>query len=306
MSSTKFDARQVISRDALSRLASAAGAELDDLLRSLNAETTPPMEMFASATPDLILNIGNISVQNPEKSNHRSLPFVNQTLPSFTSGTIEFPSTSGGTVTINPGSNSTLSIPSGHFAKVTIFIDESGDLGIIRGATAALAANATVAAPPLRAVAIGYVVMQNDSGTIQDVSNSAIFQFVSASMPVGSAVHKYAFDYTNLSTSNPEEAVTVFAPIRAGTSISSIQIKTNQAFDDGATLRVEINGDPVLENFDLTPAVANDQLASISYNQSPDWGTSWNIQVFVQSGSSDVSNISQGAFDVFVNYSENI
>ena len=40
---TKFDARQTISRDTLNQLVNATGQELDNILRAINAEVTPPL-----------------------------------------------------------------------------------------------------------------------------------------------------------------------------------------------------------------------------------------------------------------------
>lgn len=178
MSSTKFDSRQVISRDTLNRIALATDTELDDLLRSLNAEVTPPLNMSASATPDLILNIGNISVQNPLTLRNRVVPHIGGLIPSFASGTVEFPSTSGGTITVTPGLNGILTVPSNEYIKVTVYLDANGDLGVLPGAPNAVEASATILPAPSGTFAIGYVTLFNNAGTIDNVVDTNIFQFV--------------------------------------------------------------------------------------------------------------------------------
>jgi hypothetical protein len=178
MAITKFDARQVISRDTLNRLALASGTELDDLLRSLNAEATPPLHMFATATPNLVLNIGSIKVQNPVTLRNRTIPHIGGLLPAFTSGTITFPASTGGTITVSPGNNGILTCPPNEYVKVTIYLTAIGNLGVVVGASNAVEASAPVPPAPSGTFKIGYVSIFNNAGTIENITNTSIFQMV--------------------------------------------------------------------------------------------------------------------------------
>jgi hypothetical protein len=175
---TKFDARQVISRDTLNRLALASGTELDDLLRSINAEATPPLHLFASSTPNLVLNVGSINVQNPLTLRNRTIPHIGSLLPTFTSGTITFPASNGGTITVSPGTNGTLVCPSNQYVKVTIYLTSIGNMGVVVGAANAVEASATVLPAPSGTFEIGYVSIFNNAGTIANITDTKIFQMV--------------------------------------------------------------------------------------------------------------------------------
>jgi hypothetical protein len=176
---TKFDARQVISRDTLNRLALASGTELDDLLRSLNAEATPPLHLFAtSPSPNLVLNVGAINVQNPITLRNRTIPHIGSLLPTFTSGTVTFPASTGGTITVSPGTNGTLVCPSNEYVKVTIYLTAAGNMGVVVGTSNAVEASATVLPAPSGTFEIGYVSIFNNAGTIANITDTKIFQMV--------------------------------------------------------------------------------------------------------------------------------
>lgn len=176
--STKLDARQTISRDLLDQLVNATGTELDDILRALNEEATPPLRMSASSPADQILTIDSISVANPATGRNRTIPTISNTLPAFASGTVTVPTSSGGTVTVSPGTNSTLTLSVGNYIKMGVSLDASGNLSVQFGVEGASVAAAT--APPAvnNTFAIGYVVLQNVAGTISTVTDANIYQYV--------------------------------------------------------------------------------------------------------------------------------
>ena len=62
MTISKFDARQTISKDLLDQIANATGIELDNILRALNSEVSPPLRMSASTPADLILNVDSMNI----------------------------------------------------------------------------------------------------------------------------------------------------------------------------------------------------------------------------------------------------
>ena len=69
---TKFDARQTISHDTLEQLALTAGKELDDLLRSINSEVTPPLRLHQDTGTNRVIKIEDYTVTNPETGKKRS------------------------------------------------------------------------------------------------------------------------------------------------------------------------------------------------------------------------------------------
>jgi hypothetical protein len=145
--STKLDARQTVSRDVLDQLASAAGVELDNLLRSLNSNDTPPLKMSVTGT-DRVVSVGSIFVTNPETSKNRTIPTISNTLPSFTSGTITAAATGAGNLVYSPSTASPTAIGmvGSQFRKFSINLDAAGNLTIIGGTAGASLAAAT--APP--------------------------------------------------------------------------------------------------------------------------------------------------------------
>lgn len=190
--STKFDARQSISRDLLDQLALVANKEVDDLLRSINKELTPPFQMHQDTGSNRVLKIENYTVTNPETLRKKSIPPISNTLP--TGGTfpisLTFPASSGGTVLISgtafSGAAPTLTVSVGNFIKVGINYDANGNITLTFGTENVTEAAAT--APPTvdGMYAIGFVTLQNSAGTIQNVQNTYIYQYVGSGGSGGS------------------------------------------------------------------------------------------------------------------------
>lgn len=174
----KFDARQVASRDVLQRIALATGTQLDALLRSLNAEVTPPFNLFPSATPDRVLNVGASKVVNPLTGRTRTVAAIGSDTPNLTSGTITLPAASGGQILCSPGVATTLTLASGQWVKATIYIDALNQLNVLLGTPGASEAAATALPAPDSTLAIGFLSIQNIGGVIQNVTNANIYQFV--------------------------------------------------------------------------------------------------------------------------------
>ncbi len=190
---TKFDTRQSVQRSLLNEIANksefsgttggkpANSTQLDNLLTAINESLTLPFILDESTTPDLVLNIGSGNVSNSETSKNNTFSLINNTHFEFTSGTITFPSSSGGSIIVSPGTNGVLTVSSGNFITVLIQMNDSGNLSVKTGTEAAsktLAMNSTnfpVADSGI--LPIGYVVLNNVAGTIQNVTNDNIYQF---------------------------------------------------------------------------------------------------------------------------------
>jgi len=114
----------------------------------------------------------------------------------------------------------------------------------------------------------------------------------------------FALDHTDLVGSLTSESFTAFTPTSVGTIVLNIAVKTTTAFNDGATMEIIVNGVNVLVAFDLTVTVSATQFASIAIGHIPAWSTGWEVTIKVISGSSDTSNISQGALTVYTSVSE--
>ena len=176
---SNLDIRQVLSHDPLDQIVNAAETTGDVILRAIDSELTVPLQLSASDGPDLVVSIGPIVVQNPTTGRNRSIPFINGALPNFTAGTITFPAASGGNITFAPSAPPVvLTCASTKYVKVLFFIDDVGSLSAVVGSKAATASAAVVPALPDSVFGIGYITVHNTSGTIDNITNSDITQFV--------------------------------------------------------------------------------------------------------------------------------
>lgn len=176
----KQDLRQQISRDNLPKISLAANTQADALMRSLDSEVTQPLFLSPTASPSLTVNVGPSKVANPVTGRTRALASIGTDSPAITSGTLVFPATSGGTVTITPGINRTLTVGSGQWIKAVVTIDATNNLDVTFGTAAASEALANAPRNPEGTIAIGYISVQNVGGTIQPIGISKIYQYDSA------------------------------------------------------------------------------------------------------------------------------
>lgn len=175
---TKLDARQTISRDTLAQLATATGTELDNLLRSINAEVTPPLVLTENTPADLIVNIGAITVSNPETSRTKSITPISNLIPTFAGGTVTLDATGAGNATPSSGNAIALGMSASQFLKLGISLDANGDLVLQAGTAGASEAAATN--PPIvpNTHAIGYIVVETDgANNVQNLEATDIFQY---------------------------------------------------------------------------------------------------------------------------------
>jgi hypothetical protein len=123
----KFDARQVISRDALSNLLGISGTELDDLLRAANKEFNSPVRMSASIPADAKINFTASAVEAADLAEKNISPIANL-VPTLPATTIDFQSgaVTGGTVNIS-FPNSTV----GFFRRVGFTLLSNGSVDAV-------------------------------------------------------------------------------------------------------------------------------------------------------------------------------
>lgn len=176
---TQTDARQIIDRETLSQiLPNLSGQQLDTVLRSINLDLTSPLRVDASATPDRAVSIGSSVVNNSTSGRQKSISHIQEVIPVFSSGTVTFPASNGGTITVSPGTNATLVCPSNQYIKALITIDSSGNLTVTQGIANAVEASALVPAAPTNSQAIAYISIFNNAGTIANIVQNKIFQII--------------------------------------------------------------------------------------------------------------------------------
>lgn len=190
---TKPSAKQIESRDLLSTLAPyIAKPLLDALLRSINAEVQAPCRLDASSTPNLVVAVQSSQVSNPTSNRQHSIGHVGNSVPVFTSGTITFPASNGGNIVPSVGSSIVLNCPVGQYAKVLVSIDSGANLVLTMGVADSVEANALVPAAVPTANPVGWIGVHNTGGTIDNIIQSKIVQFMGSGGGGSSASTGYA------------------------------------------------------------------------------------------------------------------
>ena len=278
MSRTANDARQVILRKFLEQIgnrthhdgtsdAKAAGvSELDNLLDSIDLDLKQPLRLDASNPADLVVSVGPSVVANTESGRNKSITHIGGVLPDLTSGTITFPATSGNTITVSPGNNNTLTVTSNNYIKVLVYMDSNGNLNVSLGVENATEANATVPAAPNNTLAIGYVTLFNNAGTIDNIAQSKIYQFGSGGGASSSGQGRINYilnpdaevntdgwvTYNDGAVSAPIDGVGGSADLQFG-QLTSNQIRGNGSFVIGNN-SLNKQGQGVAYDFDIDPA----------------------------------------------------
>lgn len=174
-----LDSRQTEYRGILQQLFPyMSGPTLDILLASINADLTSPLRVDATSSPSLVVDIGPAIVSNPESGRNKSISYIGNVVPVFTSGTVTFPSTDGGTITASTGQTQTLTLPSNNYAQALLAIDGSGDLIVTMGGASPTLGGAVLPAPIGNTLPFSYVTLFNNAGVIDNIIQSMIFQFV--------------------------------------------------------------------------------------------------------------------------------
>ena len=185
---SRFDTRQSIIRDILSRVSPVQNSELDNALRSINSELTPPLELRAEDTPSLVVNIGSSLVDNNEnQSFKRGVPPLGLGVPNI-SGTLTFPASSSGTVVVSNGNDLAVNLVDG-FHPFSLFVDPGLQFNLINGAVGVdfNAALANALPTPGGSLPLGVIVVQVSSGALQVIDQGSIIQFAAAGGAGGGA-----------------------------------------------------------------------------------------------------------------------
>lgn len=190
---TRLDNRQSRQRSVLDQISDSTDLKLDNILSLMNDELTMPLRLRANSTPNLVLNVGAISVTTSDSGEGhqrtKTIQPIQGLIPTFTGGTLTFPASSGGAVT---GSGITLSaafnltISSGNWRKVLLSINSDGVFTLSAGTEGASEVAASLPEADSGTLAIGYVAMQNIGGVIQNVTNARVYQFVGGGGGAGS------------------------------------------------------------------------------------------------------------------------
>lgn len=171
-----LDDRQVENRTILQELVPYSSDQgLDVLMASINSDLTPPLKVDAQNPATLTINIGPGIVPNAESSRNKSISFINNVMPVFTGGTVTFPSTSGGNITTSTGGTYILTLPSGDFVQVLLYLDQNSNINAAIGTPNATLSLATVPNSISNTLPFAYVTLHNIAGTIQNVAQDAIF-----------------------------------------------------------------------------------------------------------------------------------
>lgn len=172
----KVDTRQSVFRGTLQEIFPyTPGQSLDTLLSSINTDLTAPLTVDASSTPDRVVHIDGSSVANTISNRNKSISFINNLIPAFSSGTVTFPAANGGTITPSPGTPSTLTLPSGQYAQALLSLDQMGNI-IVTVGTPTGSLPATVPPPTSNTLPFAYVTLHNTGGTVDNIVQSSIFQ----------------------------------------------------------------------------------------------------------------------------------
>lgn len=172
-----LDSRQSVNRSILQELFPYIGSQtLDILLASINSDLTPPFMVDATSSPSLVVNVGPSNILNPESNRNHSASFIGSTLPNFASGTVTFPSSSGGNVTTSTGGSTPLVLAPGQYCAVLISIDQSNNLGASAGSSATSPSLVIVPSPEASTLPFAYIIVHNIGGVIQNITQSNIFQ----------------------------------------------------------------------------------------------------------------------------------
>lgn len=169
--------RQITNLPLLGRLTQAASSELDTVMTSVDSEVTPLVQLTTSSTPSLVLTLGGDAITNAATSLSRIISPISTLIPSFAGGTVTFPSSPGGNAVPSAGSSIVINITTGNFLKVGIHLDNSANIVLNTGTQAGSSSGATAPGYMLGTHAIGYVVLQNIGGVIQNLTNGVIFQY---------------------------------------------------------------------------------------------------------------------------------
>jgi len=186
--STKTDLRQTKYIGSIDQLTTTQVSDGDKIVKSINDDLKSLLRLSANTPASLIVNVGSGDILNSESNRRRAIPHIGTAYVQFTSGTITFPASSGGNIVCSPGGTTVLNVASGNYAAVLIYLDGTGNLNTLVGTDATTESAAITNLPPVPddTLAIGFIVVKNVSGTIQNITQTDIRQFGTGSGTGGS------------------------------------------------------------------------------------------------------------------------
>lgn len=169
---------QVINRRHKDQLVDRTNRELDNYLDSIDSELKQPLRLKADVNGSYIVQVESIEIENPETSVKRVRRPIKKKIPSFTGGTISFPSTSGNPIVATPGQGEQLNVPNDQYAKILVQIDSDGSLFLRQGFPGATADDAELPKAKSGLHSIGYILIKMGAGgVLEHIDESNIYQF---------------------------------------------------------------------------------------------------------------------------------
>ena len=223
MAFIKFDARQVIDRDLLTRITGASGSQTDTIIAALNSEITPPLALSVTGA-NRVVTIGNITVFNPSTNLNRTVPPISNLLPTFSSGTVTISASGAGNATPSVGTVLALAMVASRFMRIGVSIDPLGSLTLTKGTQAATLAAATTPAVPSGLFGIGQIIVRTDgSNNVANVLTSDLYQYVGGGGGSGSGDASSILETlkNELVDSSYQNVTPSIAAQQAGTLVSS-------------------------------------------------------------------------------------
>lgn len=148
------------------------------LIRSIDLDLTVPLRVDAQATPSYVVNVGGTVVSNTVSNRNRSISFINDEIPSLASGTVTFPSVSGGNITTSTGGSEVLTMPNNNYCQVLISLDQFGDILTLAGGASPTLAGALVPSPPANTLPFAYVTLHTTGASVDVVTQAMIYQLL--------------------------------------------------------------------------------------------------------------------------------
>jgi hypothetical protein len=176
------DFRQLVSRDALSQIASGADILGDRLIRSTDVELTSPIRIIASNPASYVVAVESVVVTSPETRRSRIPKPISGIQPIFTGGSFTVPSVSGGVITNTTGSAPvTLTMTPSSNRKIGVNLNSAGQIIVsIGSAGVGIVPVSQCPSVPQGCISAGYIIVYCDvSGVIQIPTNASIYQYTS-------------------------------------------------------------------------------------------------------------------------------
>jgi len=190
-----IDSRQIVLRGLLSEIAATAGLTLQEVLTSINFQLEPPLNVVPFINLGHEVLIATSLPSNPDSNIQRSISYINNTVPFLSSATATIPTSPTGNVTTSTGASVALSVTSGQYQQVLLWLDTSSNVGISVGpsfsaGSLAAAVNETseLPLPTANTLPFAYITVFNNAGTVSGLTQSNITQLVGGGSSSGTSV----------------------------------------------------------------------------------------------------------------------